>query len=722
MKIRKVKIQSFGNMHDESFDLNDRLNVFYGPNEAGKSTLRSFITTTLFPRSGLKYPAQKKSDNGSIDAELSDGSLKTYKKDGKGSNSDAPALCGIDDKEYVSIYSMSPADLRDMKTIEKGGIRNRFLTIPGGADLPNAYESLDNERTELLPEKRRSASCITARLIQAEKNAKKRVIDLKNRESGDAHYAELISRREQLTEDRTKLEEEVRAKDQIRTESHKADALADNIKKIQELEAREKELAYSEKVDEGALKKLDDDVEFYKKISDKEHDDAKTIASELGGFDYKTILRRKKDIVYLDKNSLTYEQEKRALQQPQPQPQQPQPAPSTVTYEKRGNPALIAAGFLVTIIGIAVMALANVIAGIAVAVIGAALAVFGFTKSKTVTVSADTAGSSSTPAPSPAVQQKSELVEHMDKLLAGIISETGMVSNGFQADVQKLAELVISAEKYHDAANKMESADKDLQNAEGRVESFLEGFGGREKFEKAVKDKSELSGVRASLSTLRESTQLIPTQDVDSQTADEDYEAMLKNLRSVENTLGNVNQAIDGILKDTEVESAITDWNNAESAAYRGALRWASLTLERMLLDRASAEAYENHRPDVLSKADTYLDLMTCGRYRMNTDPRITDIAVIDTETGDSKTAGEWSTGLEDQVKLALKLAVSLSLSKERPPVILDDILLTSDSDRKKGACEAISSLSEDIQVLYFTCDKETRDYMEQVGANIISL
>ena len=30
-----------------------------------------------------------------------------------------------------------------MKAIEKGGIRNRFLTIPGGTDLPNAYDSLN---------------------------------------------------------------------------------------------------------------------------------------------------------------------------------------------------------------------------------------------------------------------------------------------------------------------------------------------------------------------------------------------------------------------------------------------------------------------------------------------------------------------------------------------------------------------------------------------------
>ncbi|MBO4502716.1 MAG: hypothetical protein J5707_03555, partial [Candidatus Methanomethylophilus sp.] len=132
--------------------------------------------------------------------------------------------------------------------------------------------------------------------------------------------------------------------------------------------------------------------------------------------------------------------------------------------------------------------------------------------------------------------------------------------------------------------------------------------------------------------------------------------------------------------------------------------------------------AYSSHRPDVLTRADAFLSAMTDGRYRIDTDPRASEIGIVDRETGEVKTVKEWSSGLEDQVKLSMKMAVSLSLSKERPPVILDDVLLTSDSGRKGRACGAIRMLSDDIQVLYFTCDRETRDLMERAGARINDL
>ena len=98
-------------------------------------------------------------------------------------------------------------------------------------------------------------------------------------------------------------------------------------------------------------------------------------------------------------------------------------------------------------------------------------------------------------------------------------------------------------------------------------------------------------------------------------------------------------------------------------------------------------------------------------------------IATLNDDDGlRKKVAKEWSSGLEDQVKLSVKMAVSLSLSKEKPPVILDDILLTSDTGRKHAACKALAELSGDIQVIYFTCDRETRDFLEQEGAAVTDL
>lgn len=53
MKIRKVQVGSFGRFQNLSLEFGDGLNIIYGPNEAGKSTLLRFIQGMLF---GLQKP------------------------------------------------------------------------------------------------------------------------------------------------------------------------------------------------------------------------------------------------------------------------------------------------------------------------------------------------------------------------------------------------------------------------------------------------------------------------------------------------------------------------------------------------------------------------------------------------------------------------------------------------------------------------------------------
>lgn len=71
MKIEKAIIYGFGKHQDVSIELNGRMNLFYGANEAGKTTIQQFIVQTLFgyplrtqnlqryePKAGGKYGGQ----------------------------------------------------------------------------------------------------------------------------------------------------------------------------------------------------------------------------------------------------------------------------------------------------------------------------------------------------------------------------------------------------------------------------------------------------------------------------------------------------------------------------------------------------------------------------------------------------------------------------------------------------------------------------------------
>lgn len=48
MKIQKLKINGFGKLQDKELNFSDGLNVIYGSNESGKSTLHEFINSMFF--------------------------------------------------------------------------------------------------------------------------------------------------------------------------------------------------------------------------------------------------------------------------------------------------------------------------------------------------------------------------------------------------------------------------------------------------------------------------------------------------------------------------------------------------------------------------------------------------------------------------------------------------------------------------------------------------
>ncbi|MBR3673641.1 MAG: AAA family ATPase [Clostridia bacterium] len=54
MKIKNIKVNSFGNLADKDIELSDNINIIYGKNEAGKSTLLKFITNMFYGTSKNK--------------------------------------------------------------------------------------------------------------------------------------------------------------------------------------------------------------------------------------------------------------------------------------------------------------------------------------------------------------------------------------------------------------------------------------------------------------------------------------------------------------------------------------------------------------------------------------------------------------------------------------------------------------------------------------------
>ena len=48
MKIEQLKINQYGKLHNKEIKLSDNINIIYGKNEAGKSTLLSYIVNIFY--------------------------------------------------------------------------------------------------------------------------------------------------------------------------------------------------------------------------------------------------------------------------------------------------------------------------------------------------------------------------------------------------------------------------------------------------------------------------------------------------------------------------------------------------------------------------------------------------------------------------------------------------------------------------------------------------
>ena len=48
MKIENLKINGFGKLENKEINLKDNINIIYGENESGKSTLLNFISNSFY--------------------------------------------------------------------------------------------------------------------------------------------------------------------------------------------------------------------------------------------------------------------------------------------------------------------------------------------------------------------------------------------------------------------------------------------------------------------------------------------------------------------------------------------------------------------------------------------------------------------------------------------------------------------------------------------------
>jgi uncharacterized protein YhaN len=171
-------------------------------------------------------------------------------------------------------------------------------------------------------------------------------------------------------------------------------------------------------------------------------------------------------------------------------------------------------------------------------------------------------------------------------------------------------------------------------------------------------------------------------------------------------------QAID------DADTAAAEREAMERAAARvraDMLPWIRSRIARALLAEAMKQFRDRAQGPMLQSASAYFERMTGGEFvRLVTDDADDDRPVLVAERRNGARLGVegMSEGTLDQLYLALRLA-ALELRRDAGvdlPVILDDVLMTSDDDRAVLMLRALADFSRGGQVIVFTHHRHLAD------------
>ncbi len=715
MRISSVKIRSFGNLRDIDLYTESPMTVIYGGNEAGKTSLMEFIRSTLFPDSQRKhYPEHTSSDVGEMKLLTDTGQELILLREGKKVSSEGtfPDMSRVDPSTYRAVFAMSSDDLRNSKVISSGDIKNRFLTVPGGESLPEIIGAIDSEMRMIMSPDRRSSST-KMESIRNEIDVVKSKMDPLVRRDGE--YSDLCDERRHLEVRLKELDSEMDGLNVALEAYGIRKSQSVNLSKLKELEGRRDSMSAS-----ASLTR--DDIDRYGVLKGKCNSafdstrDATAALSEvessISGLDPEALIRYRNEILELKQreqgyNRLSNELNRLQISMPTESDRCVYARDESREHSRRGRNMML-------LIGAVLMAssfVAGLLTDLSIAAVGAAIslvvifAAFLTGRRKLLPDRNDQTDNNSHVLDVRSQALSAELAG-MDRELDLIASRCGMSRTSFGADVGLLFDAAMNAPTVHRAKKILDQSKVTEKCAKDELHSFLSKFGSEERFLILSRMLLDYENVCREIDTLKESIISSGSPDTGTESEPPDTAGVREDMASVQRRMGEIDAQLKAIHDDEGMERLMDLDSSLRTELFNAVKRWAVLSLASSMVEDACNTMYSDVQPKVIGTADGLIRRMTGGRYGLDMDVRKNEVTLV-SDAG-RKRDSEWSTGLGDQVYLSIKLAIAKEISSvERLPILLDDVLLTFDSDRKRNAFNALVDISDEMQIILFTCDAD---------------
>ena len=279
MRITALEVDGYGVWTGLKFEpLSEGLNVFFGPNEAGKTTLMQFVRSVLYgfspQRRGYLPPLHGGRSGGSLEVSMPNGrwtvsrhatgqeaefheELALAAADGtrQGEHLLKSFLSDVDESIFNNVFAVGLQELQELSTLDGTEAAALLYNLTAGLDRVSLLEvlrELQASRNRLL-----DASGNSCQVIELLADRERLHAEIQQLQTLTSRYARLASERDQTDREAARLEEETAELSYQCRVMEIALALRERWNKRHALDEQLSALAAPENLPDGAVERLD---------------------------------------------------------------------------------------------------------------------------------------------------------------------------------------------------------------------------------------------------------------------------------------------------------------------------------------------------------------------------------------------------------------------------------------------------------------------------------
>ncbi|MCD8797706.1 AAA family ATPase [Mammaliicoccus sciuri] len=175
---------------------------------------------------------------------------------------------------------------------------------------------------------------------------------------------------------------------------------------------------------------------------------------------------------------------------------------------------------------------------------------------------------------------------------------------------------------------------------------------------------------------------------------------------NVQAELSDLNAQINHMETDETLSALRHEYHLLKDKVNETANDWAALSYLQNLVEAHIKQIKDKRLPYVVKDATDILKALTEGRYNQVIYEE--QNVQVKHENGQIFHPTELSQSTKELLYIALRFSLIKSLQKYYPfPIIVDDAFVHFDKHRKEIMIKYLMSMKDDIQILYFTCNKD---------------